>query len=222
MTLQLIDKIKKIPIYIILLFFLSTTYNFQLAKNLNEIFKIKKVEIKNNLYKQEFSNLIDQNIFKINKKHIMNNIIKFPILEKFKINKIYPNTINISLVETKILAKFYIKDDLFYIGANGNIFKNKNDNHKVLLIEGNYNLNKFNLFLKNIMISNLNFDTIEKLVFYPSYRWDVVFENKTILKLPNKELKKNLQIAEILLRADKFKGRVIDLRINNKVIVSNE
>tara|TARA_A100000164_G_scaffold363576_1_gene380762 strand:- start:190 stop:858 length:669 start_codon:yes stop_codon:yes gene_type:complete len=222
MTLQLIDKIKKIPIYIILLFFLSTTYNFQLAKNLNEIFKIKKVEIKNNLYKQEFSNLIDQNIFKINKKHIMNNIIKFPILEKFKINKIYPNTISISLIETKILAKFYIKEDLFYIGANGNIFKIKNDNHKVLLIEGNYNLNKFNLFLKNIMISNLNFDSIEKLIFYPSYRWDVVFENKTILKLPNNELQKNLQTAEILLQKDEFKGKVIDLRINNKVIVSNE
>ncbi|MBD1160655.1 cell division protein FtsQ/DivIB [Pelagibacterales bacterium SAG-MED15] len=222
MTLQLIDKIKKIPIYIILLFFLSTTYNSQLAKNLNEIFKIKKVEIKNNLYKQEFSNLIDQNIFKINKKHIMNNIIKFPILEKFKINKIYPNTISISLIETKILAKFYIKEDLFYIGANGNIFKIKNDNHKVLLIEGNYNLNKFNLFLKNIMISNLNFDSIEKLIFYPSYRWDVVFENKTILKLPNKELQKNLQTAEILLQKDEFKGKVIDLRINNKVIVSNE
>ena len=222
MTLQLIDKIKKIPIYIILLFFLSTTYNSQLAKNLNEIFKIKKVEIKNNLYKQEFSNLIDQNIFKINKKHVMNNIIKFPILEKFKINKIYPNTISISLIETKILAKFYIKEDLFYIGANGNIFKIKNDNHKVLLIEGNYNLNKFNLFLKNIMISNLNFDSIEKLIFYPSYRWDVVFENKTILKLPNKELQKNLQTAEILLQKDEFKGKVIDLRINNKVIVSNE
>ena len=222
MTLQLIDKIKKIPIYIILLFFLSTTYNSQLAKNLNEIFKIKKVEIKNNLYKQEFSNLIDQNIFKINKKHVMNNIIKFPILEKFKINKIYPNTISVSLIETKILAKFYIKEDLFYIGANGNIFKNKNDNHKVLLIEGNYNLNKFNLFLKNIMISNLNFDSIEKLIFYPSYRWDVVFENKTILKLPNKELQKNLQTAEILLQKDEFKGKVIDLRINNKVIVSNE
>ena len=222
MTLQLIDKIKKIPIYIILLFFLSTTYNSQLAKNLNEIFKIKKVEIKNNLYKQEFSNLIDQNIFKINKKHVMNNIIKFPILEKFKINKIYPNTISVSLIETKILAKFYIKEDLFYIGANGNIFKIKNDNHKVLLIEGNYNLNKFNLFLKNIMISNLNFDSIEKLIFYPSYRWDVVFENKTILKLPNKELQKNLQTAEILLQKDEFKGKVIDLRINNKVIVSNE
>ena len=72
------------------------------------------------------------------------------------------------------------------------------------------------------MISNLNFDSIEKLIFYPSYRWDIVFENKTILKLPNKELQKNLQTAEILLQTDKFKGRVIDLRINNKVIVSNE
>ena len=222
MTPRLIDKIKKISIYLFLLFFLSTTYNSQLAKNLNEIFKIKKVKIENNLYRKEFSNLIDQNIFKINKKDIINNIIKFPILEKFKINKIYPDTINISLIETKILAKFYIEDSLFYIGANGNIFKNKNDNNKVLLIEGNYNLNKFNLFLKNIMISNLNFDTIEKLIFCPSYRWDVVFENKTILKLPNKEIKKKLRIAETLLREDKFKGKVIDLRINNKVIVSNE
>ena len=77
MTPQLTDKIKKIPIYLILLFFLSTTYNSQFAKNLNEIFKIKKVKIENNLYKQEFNNLIDQNIFKINKKYIMNNIIKF-------------------------------------------------------------------------------------------------------------------------------------------------
>jgi len=63
---------------------------------------------------------------------------------------------------------------------------------------------------------------MEKLIYYPSNRWDVIFKDKTILKLPSEQITTNLKRAEILLSLKDFESKVIDLRIKNKVILYNE
>ena len=60
------------------------------------------------------------------------------------------------------------------------------------------------------------------MIYYPSNRWDVIFKDETILKLPSEEIINNIKQAEILLRREEFKRKVIDLRIKNKVILYNE
>ena len=83
-------------------------------------------------------------------------------------------------------------------------------------------MNKINNFLKKIQLSSFSLNKIEKLVYYPSNRWDVIFNDKTILKLPSEQITTNIKRAEILLRTKDFKSKVIDLRIKNKVILYNE
>ena len=83
-------------------------------------------------------------------------------------------------------------------------------------------MNKINNFLKIIQLSNLSLNKIEKLVYYPSNRWDVIFNDKTILKLPSEQITTNIKRAEILLRAKDFKSKVIDLRIKDKLILYND
>ena len=83
-------------------------------------------------------------------------------------------------------------------------------------------MNKINNFLKKIQLSTFNLNKMEKLVYYPSNRWDVIFNDKTILKLPSEQIATNIKRAEILLRTKDFKSKVIDLRIKDKLILYNE
>ena len=166
--------------------------------------------------------MIDQNIFYIKKENIVNVIEKFPILEKFKINKIYPNTISITLEETKPLAKIIIKNEIFIIGLNGNLFKEKNTNYDIPIIEGNLKLKKINFFLKKIQSSKFDLSLIDKIIFYPSNRWDILFKNKTIIRLPNQNIDESIKHAQVLFFEEDFKNKIIDLRIKDRVIVSNE
>ena len=218
---QSIDKIKRIFIYILIFLFASTIFNFQILNSFLKLFKINKIEIKNIAYQKEFNFFEGKNIFNLNKRDVINVITKFPNIEKYKINKIYPNQIRISLFETKPIGKIFKNNELFIIGSNGKIFKGK-DGKNLPLIEGTLEINKINDFLKKIQLSTFNLNKIEKLVYYPSNRWDVIFNDKTILKLPSEQITTNIKRAEILLRTKDFKSKVIDLRIKDKLILYNE
>ena len=218
---QSTDKIKRIFIYILIFLFASTIFNFQILNSFLKLFKINKIEIKNIAYQKEFNFFEGQNIFNLNKRDVINVVIKFPNIEKYKINKIYPNQIRISLFETKPIGKIFKNNELFIIGSNGKIFKGK-DGKNLPLIEGTLEMNKINNFLKKIQLSTFNLNKMEKLVYYPSNRWDVIFNDKTILKLPSEQITTNIKRAEILLRTKDFKSKVIDLRIKDKLILYNE
>ena len=218
---QLKDKIKIIFLYLFLLFSVSTIFNLEATNSLRNFFKIKEIDIEDNIYRQEFIKMIDQNIFYIKKENIVNVIKRFPILEKFKINKIYPNKISITLEETKPLAKIIIKNEIFIIGLNGNLFKG-NINYDIPIIEGNLELKKINFFLEKIQSSKFDLSLIDKIIFYPSNRWDIFFKNKTIIRLPSQNINESIKHAQVLFYKEDFKNKIIDLRIKNKVIVSNE
>ena len=218
---QSTDKIKTIFAYILIFLFASSIFNFQILNSFLKLFKINKIEIKNITYEKEFNLFEGQNIFNLNKRDVINVITKFPNIEKYKINKIYPNQIRISLFETKPIGKIFKNNELFIIGSNGKIFKGK-DIKNLPLIEGTLEMNKINNFLKKIQLSTFSLNKIEKLVYYPSNRWDVIFNDKTILKLPSEQITTNIKRAEILLRTKDFKSKVIDLRIKDKLILYNE
>ena len=138
---------------------------------------------------------------------IFNFQILNSFLKLFKINKILIKNIA------------YQKEFNFFEGQN--IFKGE-DSKNLPFIEGTLEMNKINNFLKKIQLSNLSLNKMEKLVYYPSNRWDVIFNDKTILKLPSEQITTNIKRAEILLRTKDFKSKVIDLRIKDKLILYNE
>ena len=63
---------------------------------------------------------------------------------------------------------------------------------------------------------------MEYLVYHASNRWDIYFNNNIILKLPI-ELNLNLLAkAKIIIDENSLKKEIIDLRIKDKLILSNE
>ena len=107
---QPIDKKSKLYIYLFLLFFLTTFNNFSLINS--EYLKLKINQIKviglfdENNFKilKDLDGLILKNIFSINKYYLLNVLEKNNIIHSFKIKKIYPNSIEVKIKKTDLLA----------------------------------------------------------------------------------------------------------------------
>ena len=78
--------------------------------------------------------------------------------------------------------------------------------------------------LKNIIDkSKFKFEKIESFYYFPSNRWDIKVDDGVLIKLPEKKILESLEIAYMLKASEEFKeNNIIDLRINNKIVISNE
>jgi len=219
---QSIDKKKNIYLYLFLFFLLSTIYNFNIKNFFEKNFTILNIDTNDDLIVLELKDLINQNILNLNKNDIINILEKYPILDSFKINKAYPNTIKMELNRTRHLAKIIHDGKIFYIGKNGKLFKDIDNEIKVPIIQGNVKLELANKFLSLIDKSYFDLNEINFLVFYPSGRWDIILSNNKTIRLPKKNVFKFIQKSALLLKDHKINEKIIDLRINNKIILSDE
>jgi len=219
---QLIDKKKKILIYLLFLFILSSTFNQELKKFFIKNFLVNKLDYKNLKLNIQLNEIIGQNILTLNKNEIISFVDNYPILHSFQINKIYPNSLKIDFIETDIIAKFYKDGELFYLGENEKFFLINDKNIDVPTIKGFFEINNINNFLKLLKKSELDLKSIDSLISYPSTRWDIVFKNNLIIKLPINSDLKLIETAKLVLLNSEIEKKVIDLRIKNKMILSNE
>ena len=143
-------------------------------------------------------------------------------MNSFKINKVYPNTLKIELNRTKHVAKIIRNNKIFYIGENGKLFQDDIENLKVPIIQGDVKIETANKFLNLLKKTSFNLSKIKFLIFFPSERWDIVFNNNRIIKLPINNVFKSIKKAELLLKDQNFDKKIIDLRINNMIILSDE
>lgn len=219
---QLIDKKKKILIYLLFLFILSSIFNQELKKFFINNFLVNKLDYNNLKLNIQLNEIIGKNILTLNKNEIISFIDNYPILHSFQINKIYPNSLKIDFIETDIIAKFYKDGELFYLGENEKFFLINDKNIDVPIIKGFFEINNANNFLKLLKKSDLDLKSIDSLISYPSERWDIVFKNNLIIKLPINSDLKLIETAKLVLLNSEIEKKVIDLRIKNKMILSNE
>ena len=228
--LQQIDKKKKLFIYLFLLFLLTTINNLSLSNSeylklkINQI-KVSGLNSENNLeISEEFKRLIDQkNLFFINKDYFGNILKKNNLIHSYKVKKIYPNSVDIKIKKTEFLAITNHNKKKFFIGSNGKLINFEFSNNKLPYVFGKINIENFIKFTKIIDKSKFNFKEISELYFFPSGRWDIKNNKGILIKLPEKNLSKALNLAYHITINETFKNdKVIDLRIYNYVIATNE
>ena len=212
--------------------FLSTVINKNIDDKKNFSRYKNKIEVmglsdKNNL--EVYNSLkfaLSQNIFFLNKEDFLNILEENNLIEKFNIRKIYPNLIKIQIKQADILAVTNQNGKMFYIGSNGKLIqKNKIDNPKSNLpfVYGRDNYRDFIELKKNIDTSELKFEDIESFYYFPSNRWDIKTKDGYLIKLPEKNTLQSLKYANLIKNSDKLNNKkIIDLRINNNIILSNE
>ena len=220
----LIDKKNKIILYLLLLFILSTT-NGKFSENQSRhSFKINQINIegvsKANHLKiyNELNNLFYKNILLISKNDIQKVVSKYNIIEEYSIQKIYPSTININIKPTKFIARLSNNDQL--VGANGKLIMDNNNSEILPYIFGEFDSQNFLIFKKNIIQSKFIFTDFKTLYFFPSKRWDILTYDDILIKLPQGNISKSLNLAYKVINSNDFiNKKLIDLRVNNHLII---
>ncbi len=204
-------------------------HNLKYSKFIDDFFVVKKIifksDIEESIKKEIFSslnNLQGNNIFSLSTKNVLNKINKFNIINEYKVKKHYPSSIEVNLKETKILAYFIENNSKVFLGENGKkIKKTKNINKDLPLIVGLVDINKFLILKKKLNNNGFNLGQFKKFYFFKSNRWDLIYQDELIVKLPidniDNSLKKLKQIIESLNLQN---TKIIDFRIKNKIIFS--
>ncbi len=226
--LQLIDKVK-IYFYILLLFTLLSIHNLNSLSSINKFFKINKIilisNLEENLNQKIISSLEDFynfNIFSLRSNEIISILENFNIINDYKIMKEYPSVIKIDLKKTNILAYYIENNQKIYIGDNGKKIKELQIlNNDLPVIEGAFDIQKFQ-HLKNKLINNgFKLNDFIKFYYFESNRWDLIYKNNILIKLPINDLDLSLSLLNEIIQSSNINDiKVIDLRIKNRVILS--
>jgi len=223
---QLIDKKKKLFIYLFLLIFLTTINNLSLNNSGYLKLKINQIKVyglndeSNFNISEEFNRLISQkNLFFVNKDYFVNVLEKNNLVHSFKVRKIYPNTIEVQIQKTKFLAVTNYNEKKFFIGSNGKLINFQSYDKNLPYVFGKVKIEEFIKFTKIIANSKFNFEEISELYFFPSGRWDIKTNKDILIKLPQKNLLKVLNLSHHMTTNENFmNNKIIDLRIYNNVI----
>ena len=228
--LQQIDKKKKLFIYLFLMIFLTTINNLSLSNSGYLKLKINQIKVyglndeDNFNISEEFNRLISQkNLFFINKDYFVNVLEKNNLVHSFKVRKIYPNSIEVQIQKTKFLAVTNYNEKKFFIGSNGKLINFQSSDKNLPYVFGKIKIEEFIKFKKIDVNSKFNFEEISELYFFPSGRWDIKTNKDILIKLPQKNLLKVLNLSQHMITNENFNNnKIIDLRIYNNVISTNE
>ena len=221
----------KLYLYLFFLIFLSSIFNFKFLENYQDKFSLKTININGVYYEEkknieeELSNLKNTNIFKITDHKVLEKLTKFNFIESINVKKIIPSSINVNLSKTSILGKTFINGEEFYIGKNEK-FINANqiyEKYNTPTVFGEFQIKEF-LNLYNILDNQqLEIDNIKQYYFFKNRRWDLVFSNGLILKLPSKNIINSIKIYKKLLDNDNLSNtKIIDLRVIDQIIMTKK
>ena len=146
-------------------------------------------------------------------------ISEFNIVEEYNVRKVYPSKLNIEIKPAKFIAKIYDNSQLL-VGSNGKLIKSETINDKLPYILGKFNSKKFLEFKKNIDLSEFNIKDFKNIIFYPSNRLDILTLDNVLIKLPENNLLKSINLAYKIINNNQFKDNsLIDLRVLNQLII---
>ena len=220
------QKSKKIFIYFFLLLLFGSINNISIQNS--QLLKLKNITVsglddKNNRDMiNKLNSLKFNNIFILNGDKIKNIIEINPLIENYKISKIYPDTLDVKINKTKFLGKINQDGRILFLGSNGKLSEYILENQKLPFIFGKPKIQEFLDFKKIIDESKFSYFEIENFYFYPSKRWDIELKNNVVLKLPKDATKISLDYLFNFLKKNNFKNnKIIDARVKNQIIVND-
>ena len=226
---QLINK-KKIYFYIASFFILSSIFNINFKISNNNFFLIKTFKIQGGQEEsrskfREKLNLIGKNIYNLNKDEINGKIKNLRFLKNAEIKKVYPSKLLVIIEETDLIAKTIVDGKKYFIGQNEK-FIPSND-FKVIKnlpnVFGNFKISDLLNVIDLLKRQNFDVSLIKNFYFHKNKRWDIQLVDESILKLPSQNLDIALKTYSFFIKKNYVENKsIIDLRIPNRIIISNE
>jgi len=226
---QQINKKNKIFFYFILFLLFTTINNNNFHDLKKNFFKINSIEIHGLKDRdkiqiiENFSYLLEKNLLFLDHNKIFYDMEKLEYLETYKIFKKYPSSINIYAEYTNIIAKTFIGGNMSYLASNGKFINNSNLSIPKFIpnIYGKFDTKDYFSFIEILKKNKFQMNEITEFFYFDSNRWDIKTRNDIIIKFPSTNLDKYVNIAKLLIKNNSEK-KIIDLRVSNQVIITNE
>ena len=224
-------KFYKVFLLLIVLVFLTTYTPSKFEKNLennNTFFKIQKIVILNNLLIKEedilskINLLYGKNIFLIKGENIEKSLENLNFLKKIEVKKKYPDTIIVKIFETKPVGILFKGKKQYLLDSSSNLIEigKKMDFAGLPSIIGDDAEKNIIDFLGQLEKNNFPTKNIKNFFYFKIGRWDLELSDSRLIKLPynvnSSIIKKTI---DLLSRKDFQKYKIIDLRIDDKIIV---
>ena len=224
-------KFYRIFLLITILVFLSTYNSNKFEENIennNTFFQIKKIIISNNLLinkdhiLEKLNKIYDKNIFLIKRRDIEESLQNVNFLKKIEVKKKYPDTITIKIFETKPLGILFKGKTKYLLDSLSNLIELDEDMNFAELpsIIGDESENNFVYFINQLKNNKFPIKKIENFYYFRIGRWDLQLLDNRIIKFPynvnSKVIKKSIELLE---RKDFLNYKIIDLRLDGKIIV---
>ena len=219
-------------ILLFIIFVFLSTFNPQdlnpILKTNKTLFKIQTIDIKNNFLitksevEEKLINIYKKNIFFLKKEDIEKPLREISFLEKIEVKKKYPDTIIIEIFETKPLAILFKEKNKYILDNLGNVINYQNISNfgKLPSVFGDGAENNFINFYDELKKENFPISKIKSFYFFQIDRWDLELLNNMLVKFPNNKRKNSIaKSIELLNRKDFINYKIIDLRIEGKIIV---
>ena len=225
---QSINK-KKIYLYLIILLFSSTSFNFTSVSKFKNINLIKSIDIRGLEYKEEdllrykLNTFKDHNIFLIKREKIVNVLNIFNFLDNFSIHKVFPSKLIVYTNKTKFLGTSIIDGKKYYIGSNGKLTLSSqvSEEKNLPMIFGKFSVNDFLNLQKMLKNENIDLSKINKYFYYKSKRWDLIDNKGLILMLPYDDVEASLKIYNSLVQNKITSSvKIVDLRMPKNLILT--
>ena len=199
-----------------------------LELNNYKIFEIRNIDIsgltnlENSEIKKKIKNLNLKNILLLNRFELSQIIDSNPLVQNYEVIKIYPSSIDIKILKTKLLAKLNKDGKTLFLGSNGKLSEYNFSKKSLPFIFGNPDIDDF-LNLKNeIDDSKFSYIEFKNFYFFPSGRWDLELKKNILIKLSENEINDSLDYAFDFIKNNNIDDfRVIDLRIKNQIILND-
>ena len=224
------DKKSYILFLFLTLIFLSSINNQKFIEKKSSFLNLKSIQVTgldistNSEIEKNLKFLKNTNIFFINKEILDDQINKYNFIEYYNIFKVYPSTIKLKLQKTKFLARTIKDGEIFIIGSNGKFINNYNfkNMESLPMVFGQFTTEKFLYFQKTLIKSKLEYENIKEFFFFQSGRIDIKTKDNILIKFPLHNLNNAMYIASEIISNEKFENNIIDLRVPNQLILSNE
>ena len=221
----------KLIFYLFLLFLLSSINNKFFIEKKYSLFKIKEIKVtglsneENRKISKEFETFLLRNLLLVNQSNFKEILNKNNLIQSFTVKKKYPNTVDINIARTKFLALTNFNNKKYFIGSNGKLidYSNQKNQKKLPFVFGKIDYKNFVNFKKNIDKSDFDYDKIDLIYYFPNNRWDIKTQDEILIKLPEKNYLSALNFAnKVMYNKMLINSKMLDLRISDKLIVSNE
>ena len=212
---------------ILILIMLTTFY----PNNLNfgfHFLKIKKIEVENikilekkNMEHQFYNELSGSSLFILDEKKIEKILNDNDFIDYLELKKIFPHKLRVIVYEKDVIAVLNDKRDKYYLTRKGE--KIKFFENQILEKLPNIFGKEKNFLEIYSILTKINFpiSKIKSFYYFDIGRWDILLENKVVIKLPVKNFDISLKnFMDLDKKIDFEKYSIFDYRIKDQLILN--